>query len=171
MTFTRTFKTVLSIAVVGFLALGFATTPAFALTTQTTTFQVTATVQGTCTIAATNLAFGIYTGAVINQTSTVTINCNGGTLYNVTLDAGLSTGATVTTRKMKGVFTPANVLAYSMSRDAAHTLNWGATIGTDGVAGTGSGAAQPLTVYGQIAAGSLPNPDSYADTITATVTY
>jgi len=165
----NTSKTALSAAVVGFLALGLASTPAFAVT-QTTTFTVTATVQGTCTIAATNLAFGIYTGTVLPATSTVTINCNGGTLYNVGLDAGQS-GGTVTTRKMKGQFTTTNVLGYGLWTNTGHTANWGNTIGTDTVTGTGSGAAQPLTVYGQIPAGTPPNPDSYSDTILATVTY
>jgi spore coat protein U-like protein len=51
------------------------------------------------------------------------------------------------------------------------STNWGNTVGTDTVAGTGNGAAQALTVYGQIAAGLYVTPGSYTDTITATVTY
>jgi spore coat protein U-like protein len=44
-------------------------------------------------------------------------------------------------------------------------------VSTDTVAGTGNGAAQAITVYGQAAAGQYVAPGSYADTITATITY
>ncbi len=170
MKFTKTALTTLSAAALGFLALGIASTPA-AAATQTVQFAVTATVQGTCSITASSMAFGIYTGAILPTTSTITVDCNGGTLYNVGLNPGLATGATVSTRKMTGTFTPANTLGYGLFSNSGHTANWGQTIGTDTVAGTGSGVAQPLTVYGQIPAGTVPNPDSYADTITATITW
>jgi spore coat protein U-like protein len=170
MKFSKTALSTLSVAVVGFMALGIASTPAVAAT-QTATFAVTATVQGTCTISATALAFGIYTGTALPATSTVTVNCTGGTIYNVGLNPGTATGATVTTRKMKGQYTPANTLGYSLYSDSGRTTNWGQTIGTDTVAGIGNGANQPLTVYGQIPTGTAPAADSYSDTITATVTY
>jgi spore coat protein U-like protein len=137
--------------------------------TATTTFQVTATVQATCLISATNLSFGTYTGAVVNSTSSITVTCTNTTPYNIGLNAGTATGATVSTRKMSG---PAGaLLAYSLTQDAAHTINWGNTVGTDTVAGTGNGSAQTLTVFGQTAAGQFVTPGAYVDTITATITY
>ena len=39
------------------------------------------------------------------------------------------------------------------------------------MSGTGSGAAQPFTVYGQIPAGQHSTPGSYTDTITVSVAY
>jgi spore coat protein U-like protein len=39
------------------------------------------------------------------------------------------------------------------------------------VTGTGNGAIQALTVYGQTPAGQYVSPGSYTDTITATITY
>jgi spore coat protein U-like protein len=50
---------------------------------------------------------------------------------------------------------------------------WGASTGTNTVAGTGTGANQVYQVYGQVANPSLSNaaPGSYQDTITATITY
>jgi hypothetical protein len=88
---------------------------------------------------------------------------------DVGLDPGTSTGATVTTRKMTG---PGGaVLAYSLSRDSAHTLNWGNTVGTDTESGSGNGSAQALTVYGQVAANQFVAPGNYTDTISATVTF
>ena len=137
--------------------------------TATTTFQVTATVQATCLISATNLSFGTYSGAVANSTSTITVTCTNTTPYNVGLNAGTAPGATVTTRKMSG---PGGaLLAYALYQDAAHTINWGNTIGTDTETGTGNGSGQALTVFGQAAAGQFVTPGAYVDTITATITY
>jgi spore coat protein U-like protein len=157
-----------SAALLGFVALGLASTPVFA-TTQTTTFAVTASVQGSCTISSTALSFGAYTGTALPGTSTITVNCTGGTTYNVGLNAGTS-GGTVTTRKMTGQYLN-GTLAYSLFSNSAMTTNWGNTVGTDTSAGTGTGAAQTLTVYGKIPAGTAPAADGYSDTITATVTY
>jgi|ERR1700761_5592975 spore coat protein U-like protein len=151
-------------------ALAFSVSPVPAMAaTSASTFQVSASVTATCQISATNLAFGAYAGTVANATSTVTITCTNTTPYNVGLDPGTSTGATVTTRKMTG---PGGaVLAYSLSRDSAHTLNWGNTVGTDTESGSGNGSAQALTVYGQVAANQFVAPGNYTDTISATVTF
>ena len=164
----KTLKPILSATALGCLALGLAPGSAVAATA-TTTFAVSATVQATCVVSATPMAFGTYTGVVAAATSTVSVTCTNTTAYNVGLNAGTATGATVTTRKMTGP--NAAVLAYSLSSDAAHSVNWGQTVGTDTVAGTGNGSAQGLTVYGQVAAGQYVAPGAYADTITATVSY
>ena len=150
------------------LALGLASTAAYAVTTTTTTFQVTANVQATCLVSATPLAFGTYNGTVNNKTSNVNVTCTNTTPYNVGLDAGTSTGATVTTRKMVN---GSNTLGYSLFRDAAQTLNWGNTVGTDTVAATGTGSAQTFTVYGRIPASQNVGSGNYQDTITATLTF
>jgi spore coat protein U-like protein len=63
------------------------------------------------------------------------------------------------------------VLSYGLFQNAGFTTNWGQTTGTDTVTGTGNGAAQAITVYGQVAAGQYVAPGSYVDTVTATVTY
>jgi spore coat protein U-like protein len=113
--------------------------------------------------------FGNYAGIVANTTSIVTISCTSGTTYNVGLNAGTATGATVTTRKMTG---PSSAtLNYSLYSNSGLTINWGNTVGINTVAGTGTGHAQSLTVYGRIAAGQYLKPGSYSDTITATITY
>ena len=137
--------------------------------TATTTFSVTATVQATCLISANALSFGTYTGVQIASTTTLQVTCTNTTPYNVGLNAGTATGATVTTRKMTG---PASAtLNYALYQDSGHTTNWGQTVGTDTEAGTGDGSAQTLTVYGLLSANQYPAPGSYSDTITATVTY
>jgi spore coat protein U-like protein len=63
------------------------------------------------------------------------------------------------------------LLGYSLYQNLGHSTNWGNTIGTDTETGTGNGALQPLTVYGQLPAGQIVALGNYTDTITATVTY
>jgi spore coat protein U-like protein len=104
----------------------------------------------------------------INQTSTVQVQCTNTTPFNIGLNAGTATGATVTTRKMTS---GSNTISYSLFSNAGMTTNWGQTIGTDTVSSTGTGAAQSFTVYGQVPAQSTPAPGAYSDTITVTVTY
>lgn len=138
------------------------------LTTATTSFTLTVTIASSCSITATALAFGSYTGGLVNNTSTLSVTCTSGTAYNVGLSAGTSTGATVTSRAMTG---PSGaLLKYTLYSNSGRTTNWGNTTGS-WVAGTGTGAAQSLTVYGQIPAAQYPTPGSYTDTITATVNY
>lgn len=137
--------------------------------TATSSFQVTATVVATCTVASTNLAFGSYTAAQADQTSTVSVTCTNTTPYTVALGAGTFADATPATRRMTG---PAGAaLSYSLFRDNARLQNWGVTTGTDTAAGTGNGASQALTVYGRIEANQFVAPGTYTDTITVTLTY
>ena len=137
--------------------------------TVTTSMPVTATVQPNCLISSSNLAFGTYTGSVLNSTSNISVTCTNTTPYNVGLSAGTGSGATDTNRKMTG---PGGAtLGYAMYSNAAHTSNWGNNVGVSTLAGTGTGAVQSLTVYGQIPAGEWVHQGNYTDTIIATITY
>jgi len=136
--------------------------------TATTSFTVTATIVATCTISAGALSFGVYAGTTSNATSTMIVNCTKNAPYYVGLNAGTATGATVTSRKMTS---GTHTLNYSLYSNSTRTTNWGNTVGTDTLAGAGTGANQSLTVYGQIPGGQTLFPGSYSDTITATVTY
>jgi spore coat protein U-like protein len=99
----------------------------------------------------------------------VSVTCSNGTSYNVGLNAGTASGATVTTRAMSG---PGSAtLNYSLYQDSSHSTNWGNSVGTDTVLGTAIGAVQTLTIYGQVPANQYPAAGSYSDTITATITY
>ena len=139
--------------------------------TATSTFTVQVTLTASCTVnSASNLNFGnqgVLTAAV-NQTSTLGIQCTNTTPFNIGLDAGTGTGATVAVRKMTS---GANVVNYSLYQDSAHATVWGNTVGTNSVAATGNGASQSYTIYGQVPAQTTPAPGTYTDTITVTVTY
>ncbi len=143
--------------------------PTGAFTTATVNFNVSATGSSACAISANPLTFGNYTGSLLNSTAGISVTCTSGTSYNVGLNAGTSTGATVTKRSMTG---PASaLLGYKLFSNSAYTINWGNTVGTDTVAGKGTGIGQSLTVYGQIPAGQSASLGTYTDTITATITY
>jgi spore coat protein U-like protein len=144
--------------------------PSFAVTS-TATFTVQVTIVATCTInSASTLNFGsqgVFT-ANVDQSSTIQVQCTNTTPYNIGLDAGVGSGATVAVRKMTSGGATVNYTLYS---DSGHTTVWGTTIGTNTVAATGNGAAQSYTVYGRIPAQTTPAPGTYADTVTVTVTY
>jgi spore coat protein U-like protein len=135
-----------------------------------TGFSVLATVITSCYVNATTLNFGTagLLSSLINATSTVSAQCTKGTPYNVGLNAGTTAGGTTTTRLMANG--PATI-SYKMFSDSARTINWGNTIGTDTVGGTGTGNNQALTVYGQVPVQTSVAPGTYSDTVTATVTY
>lgn len=158
-------------SIFGFLVLltfSIAVGPAQAATNSKATFQVTADVEATCQISATNLDFGDYTGTQAASTSTITVICTNNQGYDIGLDAGTSGGG-VTVRKMTG---PGGaILGYGLYRDANHTTNWGNTVSTDTVHGNGSGGAQTLTVYGLMPSAEYVMSGVYTDTVTATATY
>ncbi|RDE07131.1 spore coat U domain-containing protein [Sphingomonas aracearum] len=148
----------------------FGSAPAFAQ--QTTQFQVTLTIQAECRLtSASDLAFG-NTGviqAAITSTSNIGVQCTNTTPYNIGLNAGAGTGATVDARRMTSG--AGATVTYQLFRDAARTQIWGNTAGTNTLAGTGNGAVQTVQVYGLVPAQTTPAAGSYTDTVQVTVTF
>lgn len=137
----------------------------------TATIDVSATVLKSCAVSTTALAFGEYTpsnGTASDATSTISVTCTNGTTYEIALDAGAGSGATVSSRKMTYL---TNTLTYELFRDSARLLTWGDTTLINTVVGVGDGEAASHTVYGRIAAGQYEVAGSYSDTVTVTVTY
>lgn len=144
---------------------------AHASSTATALMPVTATVLSACGVVAAPLVFGNYdptSASALTANTSVLVTCTFGTPYNVGLSQGLGTGATITNRKM---MSGSNTLTYQLFKDAAFSLNWGQTIGTDTAIGTGTSLPQSLTVYGRIPASQAAPQGLYADTVTVTVTY
>ena len=132
-------------------------------------FNTTATVAANCLISTQPVDFGT-TGVLsgnVDATGQVSVNCTPGTTYSVGLGNG-QTGTGPTSRRMalgnQGI-------TYGLYRDTARSLPWGSTIGTNTVAGTGTGAAQGIPVYGRVPAQTTPAPGTYTDTVVVTVTY
>ncbi len=136
----------------------------------TATFTVTATVVPSCTVAASNIDFGsagLLTTA-INAATTLQVTCSATTPYTISLDGGLSGATDPTARKMTR---SSQSVTYGLYQDAARSLPWGNTIGSNTVAATGTGLSQPFWVYGRVAQQTTPGPGTYTDTIVVTVTY
>jgi spore coat protein U-like protein len=138
--------------------------------TNTTSFNVTATVPTTCTVAANNLNFGTAGTLSANTDASTTLQpaCTSGTPYNIGLNGGLSGATDPTQRKMTKA---AEFVLYGLYRNSARSLPFGNTIGTNTLAGTGTGLAQSVTVYGRIPPQAAPSPGTYNDTIVVTLTY
>lgn len=141
--------------------------------TATATFLVSLTITSSCTVSANALAFG--TKGLLNTaatgSSTLSVTCSNTTPYNIGLNAGTGTGSTAAARLLTGTTTgnTTTTVSYKLMQDAALTTNWGTTQGTDTVAGTGTGSAQTVTIYGQVPTQTTPAPDTYQSTVTATV--
>ena len=133
------------------------------------TFNVTATVVASCTVSASNVAFGNYGAAQTDATGTLSATCTNLTAYTVGLDAGTGSGASVSSRKMTGP--SSQTLDYTLYQDTTRLVVWGNTVGVDTVAGVGNGGTQTITVSGRVPAAQYPGAGSYSDTVTVTVTY
>jgi spore coat protein U-like protein len=163
----------LAIFSLGVLTFGFTPRPVSAATA-TANIAVSANVLKACVITATPLAFGTYdptSGAASTTTSTIGVKCTIGTSYQVGLNAGTTSGNTVTARKMVGTTSTANTLAYGIFQDAGYLTNWGNTTTTEPASQSGTGATVNMTAYGQIAANTSAPIDGYTDTVTATLTF
>lgn len=138
--------------------------------TETTTFQVTATVADSCLVSATDLNFGAYNPAAgaLDGTSTITAACTAETPYQIGLSAGNGTPATTTRAMTDGA---GNQLDYELYSDATRTAIWGATAGTTVAESALTGGALHYAVYGRIPASQYVPAANYVDTVTVTVTY
>lgn len=136
----------------------------------TTAFTVSVTLQPSCTVSASPLNFGTagVLSANVDATTNLSVACTYTTPYSVALSAGAAPGATTSTRAMTQ---GAAEVFYSLYQNSARTVNWGSNVGVDTVAGTGTGSAQSLPVYGRVLPQATPSIGAYSDTIVVTVNY
>jgi spore coat protein U-like protein len=133
------------------------------------TFTGTATVLGNCLVTATDINFGSQglLAANVDTTGSLSVTCTAGTAYNVGLDDGHQAAGPTGRAMALG----AHTVGYGLYRDAARSLVWGSTVGTNTAGGTGTGSAQPLAVYARVPPQATPPAGAYADIIVVTVTY
>jgi len=140
--------------------------------TAQTTFLVTARVQAVCEVTSNDLNFGTYNPKASSPhqvSSLVRATCTPGATYQVGLDAGTSSGATINQRKM---VSGSNTLNYQLYSDSARSVIWGNTQNTDTVTPpAGTGLPQDLPVYGSIPPAQPAAVGDYSDTITVRVYY
>ena len=131
---------------------------------------VTATVPTTCHVTAATLTFGTLglIETTVDAPSTIGVQCSNALPYTVSLDGGQTGAIDPTQRKMsKG----SEQITYGLYRDAARTLPWGSTTGTNTASGAGNANVQDLWVYGRIPAQTTPPPGLYTDTVVVIVSY
>jgi spore coat protein U-like protein len=141
----------------------------------TQNLTITVTVAATCTLATSTFTFTNYdTTSPTDKTqssNSITANCTSGTTYHIGIDKG-SYGADTLNRQMKKV-SSTELLNYYLYRDNGYSLNWGndLTNNTDTLAGTGTGVAVTIPVYGKITAGQVVPTGTYTDTVVVTLRY
>lgn len=149
----------------------FASVSANAATPVTANLNTSATISSSCQIAATDVNFGTVTPAATGDavaTGKITATCTNGTGYHITISAGNS--GDETQRTMKGATGNTDAFKYNLYSDAAHAQVW-KSAELQGVAGTGNGDKQELTVYGKASLNQYLKPDTYNDTLTVTLAY
>ena len=146
--------------------------------TNTATLSVSATVVGSCSIAAGPLTFGNYdptgvqSATPLDGTASITVQCLNSLSADVTLgqganaDAG-STDASPLRRLSNG---SGDYLSYDLYSDSSRTVAWGNTVGS-AVGHVGTGLPVIITVYGRLQAGQTGPTGVYTDTVVATITF
>lgn len=146
--------------------------------TDTSNLSATASVAANCTISTSPVAFGAYDPIVTNSataldgTGTVTVTCTSGSTGTVTLGQGanVDTGSSDTAPLRRMLANTSDHLSYNLYSDSGRTTVWGNT-GVTGVARTGTGTSDAVTVYGSVTAGQNVPAGNYSDTVVATVTF
>lgn len=135
-------------------------------------FAVTSNVVNNCNISTTSMSFGSSSAltSALTATSTISVQCTSGDAWELALNGG-STSGSVTARKMTGA-SYGSTVSYQLYTNSARSTIWGdGTSSTSMATGTGTGAATTVTVYGTVPAQATPRPDSYSDTVTATISF
>lgn len=142
----------------------------------TANLTVQTQVEASCsTFNVDNIAFAAYSGAAVNATGTVTINCITGATYDIALGAGIGVGATVATRYMTNQTSGMSdqKLEYKLYLDSGRTVLWGVrNSGTSKFAGTATGSNQSHTIYGTVTGNQAGRKVGiYQDTVVVTLTF
>ena len=143
----------------------------------TSTMNVSVSVEHSCSIEASPMAFGAYNGVVENAstaleaTATLETTCTSGAGALVTINSGASAGSGLADEPVRRMTAgEGQFLSYQVYSDIARNTVWGNTVPT-GVALTGTGVPQTLTLYGSIPSAQLAAQGVYSDQVYVTITY
>jgi len=146
--------------------------PAFAQTA-TANLNISATVNKTCTITTTPVAFGVYDPVVANATTnldaqgTVVVTCTKGA--GTRIDLGNGSNFSASSRRMAG---GTDFLTYELYQDAGRTTVWGSGAANgNNIGAAPSRAARTVNVYGRVPSGQDVSAASYTDTVVATINF
>ncbi len=144
--------------------------PAYA---NTADLDVSATVEDSCTVANSTMNFGtlsVISGTNHDATASVSLTCTIGADYTMSLDDGSNAGAGTQRYLNYNDGTTDHQIPYDLYSDTTRSTAWAAS----GVnpAGTATGSAETVTVYGRIpstAANVIAG--SYTDTVTVSISF
>jgi spore coat protein U domain-containing protein, fimbrial subunit CupE1/2/3/6 len=128
---------------------------------------------GFCNVSASDLDFGAYAS---NQSTpaqgqtVIQLLCSGGTVAELSLDAGSGPGGNTSRRRMEQD-AGSDRLDYDLFQDPGRTIHWGDRSGVDTLEVETSGAPQTIPVYGQVPGGQRVRDGIYSDTITVHVRF
>ncbi|AVF41072.1 spore coat protein U [Pandoraea apista] len=142
--------------------------------TATAQMRVQLTILPGCTIAATPMTFNAVQGSAtgpVASTSSLTVICTASTGYNIGLNAGTVPASTETNRLLAGTLSGnTTTIPFGLFQDSGYGTPWGNTQGTNTLSDSGTGVGKVYTVYGQATlSATMPEPDVYSSTVTATV--
>jgi len=138
----------------------------------------TATVSSNCNVSTTTLNFGSSGTSItspVDSTATITVQCTNTTPYSI----GLGSGANASGSQNRMAAGSSQYLNYNLYTDSGYSHPWTTTTSTTSctggantcVLGTGTGANQNVTVYGQVPVQTAPASGTYTDSVVVTVTF
>ena len=125
----------------------------------------TANINASCTVSGNTMAFGTYSGTVIDQTGIITANCTPGTSYTIAMTTAQTGGNYV--MNTSPVVDPLNYKLYTNTGRTTEIVA-GTQIETNG---HGNGNNQNITVYGRLPGAQVASIGAYSGTTTFTLTY
>jgi spore coat protein U-like protein len=125
----------------------------------------TANINASCTVSGNTMAFGTYSGTVIDQTGIITANCTPGTSYTIAMTTAQTGGNYV--MNTSPVVDPLNYKLYTNTGRTTEIVA-GTQIQTNG---HGNGNNQNITVYGRLPGAQVASIGAYSGTTTFTLTY
>lgn len=107
-----------------------------------------------------NLNLFIDSESIGAAASSIELTCNTALAYSITLDDGQYANAGQRRVQRGGV----DFVSYDLYQDAARTVRWGT--GAQAQVFTGTGASQPIVIYGRVIAGqTTPGAGAFTDTV------
>lgn len=98
--------------------------------------------------------------------SAITLTCNNALAYSVSLDDGQNVNSGQRRVQRGGI----DFVSYELYQDSARTVRWGT--GGQARALSGTGAAQPIVIYGRVLAGqTTPGAGGFVDTVRMVISW
>ena len=138
--------------------------------TDTVAMSATGTITGSCSVAATTMAFTLSTSGTAVATSDITPTCTNGTSYSITNASDtnyLYLGGNAALSGSSRIAFPIKVTATSADFVLADALTTGKLIGT----GNGSAQARSAALTGTAESGSGKVAGVYTGTVNLTITF